>query len=169
MDGRVAVGCRVRGSGSADVNGWGWRARESTGLVLVLLMLVILFSVATEHFLFSVATEHFLSSVTFTTLANQLPALGVIVVGMTLVLIAGGIDLSVGSVMALGAAVLGVTLTRWHWPVPFALAACVGVGALAGLVNGLVTVRWSIPSFIVTLGMLEVARGVAYVVTDSRS
>ena len=134
--------------------------RESAGLVLVLGVLVALFSITSDHFL---------SRVTFTTLANQLPALAVIVVGMTLVLIAGGIDLSVGSVMALGAAVLGVTLTRWHWPVPLALAACVGVGVLAGLVNGLVTVRWSIPSFIVTLGMLEVARGGAYVATDSRS
>ena len=138
----------------------GGALHESAGLILVLALLVALFSVTTDHFL---------SGVTFTTLANQLPALAVIVVGMTLVLIAGGIDLSVGSVMALCAAVLGVTLTRWHWPLPLALSACVGAGVLAGFANGLLTVRWAIPSFIVTLGMLEVARGGAYVVTDSRS
>jgi ribose transport system permease protein len=138
----------------------GGAIRDAMALVLVLVLLVALFSATSEHFL---------SRVTFTTLANQLPALAVLVVGMTLVLIAGGIDLSVGSVMALAAAVLGVALTRWHWPVLPALAACVGVGLLAGLVNGLVTVRWSIPSFIVTLGMLEIARGGAYLTTDSRS
>ena len=97
--------------------------RESMGLIVVLVAIVALFSVTTEHFF---------TRVTFTTLANQLPALAVIVVGMTLVLIARGIDLSVGSVMALAAAVLGVALTRWHWPVVPALAACVGVGVVAG-------------------------------------
>jgi ribose transport system permease protein len=134
--------------------------REYAGLVLVLVLLVALFSLTSDHFL---------SRVTFTTLANQLPALAVVVVGMTLVLIAGGIDLSVGSVMAFGAALLGVALTRWHWPLPVALSACVGLGVVTGLVNGLVTMRWSIPSFIVTLGMLEIARGGAYITTDSRS
>ena len=104
--------------------------------------------------LFSLSSEHFFSRVTFTTLANQVPALTVSAVGMTLVLVAAGIDLSIGSVMALGAAVLGMALVRWQWPVPLAMLACLAVGVGAGLVNGLVTVRWAIPSFIVTLGML---------------
>ena len=130
------------------------------GLVAVLAVLVTVFGLASDHFI---------SRVTFTTLANQIPALTVSAVGMTLVLVAAGIDLSIGSVMALAAAVMGVGLTRWHWPLPLAVAACLGVGAGAGLVNGLVSVRWAIPSFIVTLGMLEVARGGAYLMTDSRS
>jgi ribose transport system permease protein len=133
---------------------------EYVGLVAVLVALVTVFGLASDHFV---------SRVTFTTLANQLPALTVSAVGMTLVLVAAGIDLSIGSVMALGAAVLGVGLTRWHWPLPLAVLACLGVGTGAGLVNGLVSVRWAIPSFIVTLGMLEVARGGAYLVADSRS
>ena len=70
---------------------------EYVGLVGVLVALVALFGVTTDHFL---------TRLTFTTLANQIPALTVIAVGLTLVLIAGGIDLSVGSVMALGSAVL---------------------------------------------------------------
>jgi ribose transport system permease protein len=136
------------------------RIAEYLGLAAVLALLVALFSVSSDHFF---------SRITFTTLANQIPALTVIAVGMTLVLIAGGIDLSVGSVMALGAAVLARALMDWQLPLPVAIALCLTVGVLAGLTNGVITVRWTIPSFIVTLGMLEIARGGAYLVTESRS
>jgi ribose transport system permease protein len=133
---------------------------EYAGLLAVLAGLIVLFSAVSDHFF---------SRITFTTLANQVPALTVAAVGMTLVLVAAGIDLSVGSVMALAAALLGAALTRWQWPWPIAVLASVAVGTLAGLVNGMVTVRWAVPSFIVTLGMLEIARGGAYLITDSRS
>ncbi len=66
--------------------------------------------VALLVFVFSLSSQHFFSLLTFTTLANQLPALTVIAVGMTFVLIVAGIDLSVGSVMAFSAAVLGIAL-----------------------------------------------------------
>ena len=114
---------------------------EYAGLAGVLVGLILLFGLTTDHFL---------SALTFTTIANQIPALTVIAVGLTLVLIAGGIDLSVGSVLALGSAILAV-------------------GMAAGTINGLVTVRWAVPSFIVTVGMLEAARGAAYFATASRS
>jgi ribose transport system permease protein len=136
------------------------RIAEYLGLVAVLMLLVALFSMLSGHFF---------SRITFTTLANQVPALTVIAVGMTLVLIAAGIDLSVGSVMALGAAVLAQSRVEWQAPLPVAIALCLAVGLIAGLVNGAITVRWAVPSFIVTLGMLEVARGGAYLVTGSRS
>lgn len=136
------------------------RLAEYAGMVAVLVLLVLLFSALSDHFF---------SRVTFTTLANQIPALTVIAVGMTLVLIVAGIDLSVGSVMALGAAVLAVARVEWQLPLGAAILLCLAIGFAAGTVNGLVTVRWSVPSFIVTLGMLEVARGGAYLVTDSRS
>ncbi len=119
--------------------------------------------------LFGVLSENFLAPRTFFTLANQIPDLTVIAVGMTFVLIIAGIDLSVGSVLALSSAALGVAMADWGWPI--ALAAPLGVmaGLAAGLVNGLVSVGWSIPSFIVTLGMLEIARGGAYLATDSQT
>jgi ribose transport system permease protein len=90
-------------------------------------------------------------------------------VGMTLVMIVGGIDLSVGSVMALSGALLGVCLAQWDWPLAPAIAACLLTGLLCGLVNGLITTQWKLPSFIVTLGMLEVARGAAYLMTNSQT
>jgi ribose transport system permease protein len=133
---------------------------EYAGMLAVVVVLVGLFSVLSGHFF---------SRVTFTTLANQIPALTVIAVGMTLVLIVAGIDLSVGSVMALGAAVLAVARVEWQLPLAVATALCLGVGLLAGAANGFISVRWRIPSFIVTLGMLEIARGGAYLVTESRS
>ncbi len=136
------------------------RRYEYLGLTVVLVLLVALFSAVSDHFF---------SRVTFTTLANQVPALTVAAIGLTFVLVAAGIDLSVGSVMALSAAALGVAVTRWEWAVPVAIAASLGIGTLAGLLNGVVSVRWRVPSFIVTLGMLEIARGGAYLVTDSRS
>jgi ribose transport system permease protein len=119
--------------------------------------------------LFGVLSEHFLSRTTFTTLANQIPALAVIAVGLTYVLILGGIDLSVGSVLAFSGAALGLAMTDWGWGLAPAAGLCLALGLAAGLVNGLVTVRWAVPSFIVTLGMLEIARGGAYLVTDSRA
>jgi ribose transport system permease protein len=138
-----------------------WPARvESIGLALVLGLLVALFGLLTDNFV---------SRVTLLTIMNQVPALLVAAVGLTLVVIAGGIDLSVGSVMALAAAVIAVALTGWHWPLGLALLAGVGVGAVCGALNGLVAVGFRVPSFIVTLGTLEIARGGAYLVTDSRA
>jgi ABC-type xylose transport system permease subunit len=79
------------------------------------------------------------------------------------------LDLSVGSVLAVSGGVLGVAMVQWHLPVRVAMIACVLVGAFCGLINGELTVRFQLPSFIVTLGMLEAARGAAYLVTNSQT
>src|SRR5882762_860075 len=72
--------------------------------------------------LFSVLSSHFLTYDTFSTIANQIPDLVVMAVGMTFVLIIAGIDLSVGSVLALGASVVSVAALKWGWgPFPSAL------------------------------------------------
>ena len=118
---------------------------------------------------FGLTTENFFSMATFNTIANQIPDTTIMAVGMTWVLIIAGIDLSVGSVMAMSGAVLGVALARLGIPLPAAVAACLFVGLLCGLANGLIVVAWSLPSFIVTLGMLEIARGATYLVTQSRT
>ncbi len=130
------------------------------GLLLVLLFLIGLFGVLGKYFLtFS----------TFTTLANEIPSLTIVATGMTFVLIIAGIDLSVGSVLALGGAMLGLALIDFKWPLWAGVALCVAVSLLCGLFNGLISVRWAIPSFIVTLGMLEVARGFASLATKSEA
>jgi ABC-type branched-subunit amino acid transport system ATPase component len=114
-------------------------------------------------------SSHFLSYDTFSTLANQIPDLMVLAVGMTFVLIIGGIDLSVGSVLALAASTVSVAILGWGWSVlPSALLG-MAVAALAGTITGSITVAWRIPSFIVSLGVLEMARGLAYQMTGSRT
>ena len=119
--------------------------------------------------LFSWQSEYFFTSDTFVTIANDIPAVAVTAVGMTFVLIIAGIDLSVGSTMALAAAVAGIAMLQWHWPLLPATLLAMLTGLAVGAVNGAVTVAWRLPSFIVTLGMLEVARGAAYIATDSRT
>lgn len=118
---------------------------------------------------FGLLTDRFLTWRTVNALANRVPALVVVSAGMTLVLVIGGIDLSVGSVLGLSGAVLGVALKDWHWPFLGCILICLVVATVAGLLNGLVSVQLSVPSFIVTLGMLEVARGLAYLTTHSQT
>jgi len=143
-----------------------WFQARATGLGDLLAMLIVLIGLVV---LFGLLSRHFWTWRTLQSVVNQIPDLTVIAVGMTLVLIAGGIDLSVGSVLALSGVVLGIAMADWGWPLLPAAVLCLSVGAGCGLANGLVTVRWSIPSFIVTLGMLEVARGAAYRVSESQT
>jgi ribose transport system permease protein len=119
--------------------------------------------------LFSMLSEHFLTLKTFSTIANEIPDLVVMAVGMTFVLIVAGIDLSVGSVLALAGSVVSVAMMQWGWGLlPSALLA-IAAAALCGALTGTVTVAWRIPSFIVSLGVLEMARGAAYQLTGSRT
>jgi ribose transport system permease protein len=118
---------------------------------------------------FSCSTQHFFSAETFRTMANQIPAALLVATGMTFVLVVAEIDLSAGSVLGLCGAVLGVGLTQWHWPMWAALMGTLVAGGVCGVFNGFVTVRWRLPSFIVTLGMMEMARGAAHAVTRSQT
>lgn len=130
------------------------------GLLVVLLALLVVFGTLSDRFF---------TPRTFATVANQVPDLAVVAVGMTFVLVVGGIDLSVGSVLALAGALLGMGLSEWGLSFGTAAATALLAGLLCGLLNGLVSVSFSVPSFIVTLGTLEIARGAAYLVTGSRT
>jgi ribose transport system permease protein len=119
--------------------------------------------------LFGLLSRNFLSPSTFVILANRIPSLAVISAGMTLVLIIGGIDLSVGSLLGLCGSVLGVAMATYHVPFIAAAALALAIGLIAGTLNGLISVCFGIPSFIVTLGMFEIARGLAYLTTGSQT
>ena len=134
--------------------------RTQFALLAVLLALILFFGFTTRYF-FSVTTLR--------TIANEIPADLLVAVGMTYVLISAGVDLSVGSILAVSGAVLGVLLVDRGWPLPLAVAGCVAAGLLCGAVNGWLTVQFALPSFIVTLGTLEIARGAAYAVTQSQT
>jgi ribose transport system permease protein len=122
---------------------------------------------------FAVTTPHFASYANLTNILTQISINTVISVGMTFVILLGGIDLSVGSVLALATIVAGLTLTNEVLPVGLtiflAVLASIAAGGLCGLFNGFVSERWKIHSFVVTLGMLNIARGAALQISDSRT
>ena len=136
------------------------RHAEQNFIILALLGLIVFFGINTDNFL---------SLVTLSTILNQLPALTVVTVGMTLVLIIAGIDLSVGSVLGLSATVTGAVAISAGMPLPVACLAGLAAGLACGLFNGVLVAAFRLPAFIVTLGMLEMARGLAYLSTDSQT
>jgi ribose transport system permease protein len=135
-------------------------SREWSGLGTALVALVVVFSLLTDHFF---------SWTTAVALANQAPESLLLATGMTLVVVTGGIDLSVGSVLALSAAVSGLLLVEASVPLPVAALAAVLTGVACGGLNGWLSTRWRLPSFIATLAMLEMARGATYLVSDSQT
>ena len=90
---------------------------------------------------------------------------GVLAIGVTFVIISGGIDLSIGTVMAFGAVMSAIFITNLGLPIPIGLLAGLCAGALAGLVNGTIIARLKIPPFIATLGMLNIAKGAALILS----
>jgi ribose transport system permease protein len=116
----------------------------------------------------SVSTENFLSLRNFLNILDQITVLGIMAIGMTLVILIGGIDLSVGSVLALAAMVLGYVSHPDYLDlgVPVGIVAALCAGALCGLVSGLLVTVAKLPPFIATLAMMSVARGLANMITD---
>lgn len=117
---------------------------------------------------FSIASPFFLSIDNFLNIGRQTALVSIMAVGMTFVIIARQIDLSVGSTLALCgmSAALAMAHVYNSWFV--GAIAGIGTGALVGLVNGVLTTRLAIPSFLVTLGTLSAARGLAMLVTDTK-
>jgi ribose transport system permease protein len=123
------------------------------------LLIVILF--------LSIVSPDFLTADNLFNVGSQVSYTAVMAIGVTLVIITAGIDLSVGSVAALSG-VLGVMMMGdLGLPVPLGILGGTLVGAGAGLVNGLLVSVAGLNPFIATLGMLTVARGLSYIVTDA--
>lgn len=110
----------------------------------------------------------FLSVSNFMNILLATSTIGVLAIAATFVLSSGGLDLSLGSVLGLSGVVGAAVAVNLSMPTPIAVLATLGAGALAGLVNGFVITRGFVPAFIVTLGMLGIARGLALVISDGR-
>jgi ribose transport system permease protein len=91
---------------------------------------------------------------------------GIIAIGMTLVIITGGIDLSVGAVMSLCAVASAITMMHYDFSLPLTLITVLAIGTLAGVVNGVVSTKLRLQSFITTLATLSIARGIASLWAD---
>jgi ribose transport system permease protein len=128
------------------------------GLVLTLLIFGVVLSLASPRFL----TPGNLINVVRQTSVN-----GIIAVGMTLVILSGGIDLSVGSILALTGVVAASLVTSGQAP-PLAMFSALALGFALGALNGMAVAYLRIPPFIATLGMMAIARGLALSYTQGR-
>jgi ribose transport system permease protein len=117
---------------------------------------------------FSIASPNFLQFDNMVGILLATTVNGVLGLGVTFVIINGGIDLSIGTVMTLSAVMTGVFITNWQLPLPIGILAGLLTGAAAGFVNGIVIAKLKVPSFIATLGMLNVAKGLALVISGLR-
>ncbi|WP_435870830.1 sugar ABC transporter permease [Leifsonia williamsii] len=131
------------------VRAFGYRVRGGDlGSLPVVVGLAVIWAV------FQVLNPSFLSANNLVNLTLQCAAIGTISIGVVLVLLLGQIDLSVGSVSGVAAAILGVGFTQLHWPLAVTVIAAILSGAVIGLLYGLLFTRFGVPSFIITLAGL---------------
>ncbi len=114
-----------------------------------------------------IATPFFATVTNLVNVAEQSAIIGIIAIGMTFVILTGGIDLSVGSVVALSGITLAMAV-QGGVPVPLAVGVGLLTGVLAGALNGLLVTAGRLPPFIATLGVMSVARGAALMLSDGR-
>ncbi|WP_286793596.1 ABC transporter permease [Microbacterium sp. UBA3394] len=135
------------------------RKFSAIGPFASLIVLVILLSILSPYFL----TVNNLFNV-----FQQITVLAIIALGATMVIVSGGIDLSVGSVAALSGMIAGVTFSQLGLPMGIALVLGLVSGAAAGAANGALIVFGRVPPFVATLAMLSVARGLTLVLSDGQ-
>jgi ribose/xylose/arabinose/galactoside ABC-type transport system permease subunit len=124
-----------------------------------------------EVVVFSLVSDHFLTVSNLTNVSLQTSVLAIIAAGMTFVILTAGIDLSVGSLVAVCGVVCALLLKLPAPPgiaIPLAMAGCVGLGLASGAVSGVVIARFSVTPFIATLAMMTIWRGAAYLLVGGR-
>jgi ribose transport system permease protein len=129
---------------------------------------MILYIIVLSVIAMTYAVPQFLGRQNISAILLSLSDQSIIAIGMAILLISGGFDLSVGSTVALSGAVTAIWLGQGI-PVPVAILLGLGVGVLIGLINGLIIAEVGINPFITTLGMMSLARGMLMVVTDGQN
>jgi ribose transport system permease protein len=109
----------------------------------------------------SILSPHFLTSNNLLNVLDQSVVVGIVAIGMTFVILIGGIDLSVGSVAGLTGVLLGRGLE--HFTIPVAIVLAVLAGMTIGLFSGFLIAHFGLPSFVVTLGVMAIGRSLAYI------
>jgi len=94
--------------------------------------------------------------------------IGVLALGSTFVIVTGGIDLAVGTVMTFSSVMTGVIITFWNLPIPFGIAGGIATGAACGLISGLAVAKMKIPPFIATLAMMMITKGLSLVISGTK-
>lgn len=118
---------------------------------------------------FGMTTDNFFTGANFALILQQVMVVGVIAIGQTLVILTAGIDLSCGMVMALGSIVMTKFAVELGMPAPLAILCGIGVTAGFGLINGLLVTRIKLPSFIVTLGTMNIAFAITQLYSEAQT
>ncbi|MDD0809248.1 ABC transporter permease [Curvibacter sp. RS43] len=118
---------------------------------------------------FATQSDRFLSAGNFSLILQQVMVVGVIAIGQTLIILTAGIDLSCGMVMALGSIVMSKFATELGLPAPLAIVCGVAATTAFGLLNGLLVTRIKLPSFIVTLGTMNIAFAITQLYSNSQT
>lgn len=129
---------------------------------------IIVLAIIAESIVFAALAPQFLSFDNFVNVALSIAVIGILAVGMTFVILTGGIDLSIGSVVALAgvAAAIVAQRTEMVW---LAFLVALGIGFASGVFNGLTVAYFRVPPFVVTLAVLTIARGLAFILSGGRS
>ncbi|MBK8022899.1 MAG: ABC transporter permease [Chloroflexi bacterium] len=135
---------------------------DATQRVLAFAALIILFVI------FSIASPNFLQFNNMVGILLATAVNGILALGVTYVIITGGIDLSIGTVMTVSAVMTAQFITVWQMPVVVGILGGMATGAFAGFLNGVIIAKMKIPPFIATLGMMYVAKGLALIISGLR-
>lgn len=135
------------------------RATQKLLALASLIVMVIAFSLASPNFF----TVNNIIGILLST-----AVIGILAVGVTFVIITGGIDLSIGTVMTLASVITGVFISMWGLPISLGIIGGLLAGAVAGLTSGLVIAKLKVPPFIATLGMMMMAQGLSLVISGTR-
>jgi rhamnose transport system permease protein len=127
----------------------------------------LLLAIAVEVIVFGLIAPNFLTAANLMEVTRLSVELGLLAVALTPVIISGGIDLSVGSLLGLSAIVFGTAVRDWQLPIPAAVVATLLTGLAGGALNAVLIARLSIPPLIVTLGTLSLFRGIAEGITQA--
>ena len=130
--------------------------------ILAVLFVVALFAMATQ-------SDRFLTTANLLNQARLMTEVGLIAIPMTFVIVTGGIDLSVGSILGLCAILVGVFWQNAGLPLPAAIVLSLLAGTLAGFANGIIVTRFRVPPLIATLATLALYRGLAEGISQARS
>src|SRR6266542_211212 len=128
-------------------------------------MRILLLALAAEIALFAIIAQNFFTLGNFFEITRVSVELGLLALALTPIIVTGGIDLSVGSMMGLAAVCFGAAWRDWHWPVPAAAMFSIVLGCAGGALNALLITRLKIPPLIVTLGSFSMFRGIAEGIT----
>jgi ribose transport system permease protein len=117
---------------------------------------------------FGLASNRFYSSFNIISILTTVSINGLLAIGMTFAILSGGIDLSVGTVMAVSSTMVGYSLVNWNLPIPVALLIALATGTSFGLVSGFFIAKVKVPPFIATLGTMMIASGISILITTAR-